>query len=257
MTDKPRVLVVDVGNTNTKYALFCDDQVHDVCSFKTCDAGVEVARAVEQCMDGPVVDGVCISSVVPACVGIWQQTVRERCGLDALIVNHRLAFGFQLNYPSPETIGVDRLVNACWAVHACASPVIVCDFGTAATFDLVLPESGFAGGVIAPGAQLMLNAMHAGAAQLPSIALSTMPDVVGRSTAEAMQSGAYWGFVGMAQGIIRRIQTTLDPADCTVCLTGGLSAEIAEGLAVPVMLEPCLTLCGVGRAFELNRNVCE
>jgi type III pantothenate kinase len=190
--------------------------------------------------------------VVPRLNGVWAAQLRKTAGVPPLIVSHRLNLGVKVNYPKPSTIGADRLANACAAVDRYGAPVIVADFGTAVTFDVVSADGAYIGGVIAPGLPLMTDYLYERTALLPWIRLKGAFGHVGRSTVEAMRIGAKIGYSGMVREIVKYLQKGLGPTRFRLCATGGFAEWALEGLDMPFAIDPDLTLYGLSRIFDLN-----
>ena len=150
-------------------------------------------------------------------------------------------------------VGADRVANAVAAQDRYQPPLMVIDFGTATTFDVVDRVGNYCGGVIAPGINLSLRALDMAAAQLPRIGIRRPPTVVGRATVPAMQSGVFWGYVGLIEGLVRRIKTEREEA-MQVVATGGLAPLIAEATEVINRVDPDLTLWGLRLIYRRNSN---
>jgi type III pantothenate kinase len=152
----------------------------------------------------------------------------------------------------PQEVGADRLVNAVAAWHKHQRSLIIVDFGTATTFDVVDSEGSYIGGVIAPGVNLSLEALHRAAAKLPNVAVERPARVIGRETVSAMQSGIYFGYVGLIEGIVARIREEYG-APMRVIATGGLAPLFAKATPVINALEPDLIIEGLRLIHERNR----
>jgi type III pantothenate kinase len=164
-----------------------------------------------------------------------------------------VALGLKVLIDRPEEAGADRLVAAVAAHAGWPGCKIVLDFGTATTFDVITADGDYAGGVIAPGVNLALDALHSGTAQLPRIKVARPAHVIGTGTVAAMESGIYWGYVGLIEGIVARIKAEWGSADFTVIATGGLAALFAGGTSVIDATDPDLTLRGIVLVHQLNR----
>ena len=256
------VIIVDVGNTSTTMALARAGRISRVSRLPTettCRAHITVALA-RLTRDLPVV-GAMLCSVVPRRNRLWLQALQAASGRQACMVHHRMKLGLKLVYPVPASIGADRLANACGAMHRYGSPVIVADFGTALTFDVVA-DNAYVGGVIVPGLPLMADYLAERTALLPHLRLDryygiphnlyTMP-VIGKSTCQAMAIGARLGYIGMVREIFTRLKHSLKSRRICLCATGGYAAWVLDGCDLPVRLDPELTLYGIARIYELNR----
>lgn len=190
------------------------------------------------------VDAAVIGTVVPAALYHLRRLCRDWFDVEPLVVRSTLDWGFEIRVDTPEEVGADRLLNALAAHARYQGPLIVIDFGTATTFDVVDADGGYHGGVIAPGINLSLEALHRAAARLPRIGMGRPQAVIGRNTIAAMQSGVYWGYVGMVEGLVARIRAEFD-APLKVIATGGLAPLLAEGTTVIEQIDTDITLEGL------------
>ncbi len=257
------VIIVDVGNTSTTMALSRAGRISGISRLPTrtaCRSDITVALA-RLTRNRPVA-GAMLCSVVPQCNPLWLRALQAASGRPASMVHHRLKLGLSLEYPAPASIGADRLANACGALHRYGSPVIVADFGTALTFD-VLANNAYMGGVIVPGLPLMTDYLAEKTALLPHLRLDryhgiprnlhTMP-IIGKSTCQAMAIGARLGYIGMVREIFARLKHTLKSRRIRLCATGGYAPWVLDGCDLPVSLDPDLTLYGIARIYELNQT---
>jgi type III pantothenate kinase len=199
-------------------------------------------------------DGAVIASVVPEANFNLRRLCREYCRRDPLVVGEpSVMIGARSLVDRPEEVGADRLVNTVAAHDRYKGPLIVVDFGTATTFDVVDADGNYRGGVIAPGINLSLQALAMAAAKLPSVPIARTEKVIGTSTVACMQSGIFWGYVGLVEGLVDRIKREFG-APMDVVSTGGL-APLFNGVT-PVIshVDPDLTLWGLRLIFEQNRN---
>lgn len=192
-----------------------------------------------------------IASVKPGVNKRWERFLKAQGVADILRVDHTINLGVAVSYPKPETIGADRLANACEAAAIYGSPVVVCDFGTALTFDIVKKREGYVGGIICPGLPLMFDYLAEKTALLPHIKPVKTTHVVGKSTEEAMRIGAHLGYLGMVKEILAELKKELGRGT-KVCATGGFANWVFEGWDHPVPVDPQLTLKGLARIAELN-----
>jgi len=247
---KPTVLVVDIGNTSTSAGLYRGgrvSRVHRLATSKSTPA--EVSRLVKRILGNRMVEGVCIASVAPRVNAAWRAAVKH----SIVWVDHRKKLGIAITYPKPATIGADRLANAAAGVAKYGAPLIVADFGTAVTFDVVLPGKGYVGGVIAPGLPLMFSYLAEKTAKLPLIGPGPVTGGVGRSTEEAMRRGAAWGYRGMVREIVAELQKVPGMKKAALVATGGFAKWVVKGLKPAMRVDQDLTLYGIGKIFELNR----
>lgn len=247
------ILVVDIGNTSTSLALYRQGRVRRVVRLdsRSSTAG-NIRRAVRRSAGRTPVAGAMIASVVPELNGVWQRALSTCVNGPVHFVTQDLALGLPVTYPRPRTIGADRLANACGGVLRYGAPLIVADFGTAVTFDVVTRKQGYIGGIIGPGLPLMFSYMKEKTAQLPLIRPGRARGRVGKSTAQAMQLGAQWGYRGMVREILAELRR--DPAlrRARICATGGFARWVVKGLRERITIDQDLTLFGIGRIFELN-----
>ena len=161
--------------------------------------------------------------------------------------------GVPVRIDRPDQVGVDRLVNCVAAQERYGGPLIVIDFGTATTFDIVGADGGYEGGVIAPGINLSIDALYRAAAQLPRITPEKPNQVIGKATAPAMKSGVFWGYIGLIEGLVSRIQAEYG-APMRVISTGGLAPLFAEATDAIGDVDGDLTLRGLQLIDQLNRG---
>ena len=252
------LLVVDAGNTNIVFAVRDDSGWVGSWRIRTepqrtsdeyavwlltllTHVGIrreDVSRAV-------------IGTVVPAALYHLRRLCREWFSVEPLVARASLDWGFEIKVDQPNEVGADRLLNALAGHRNFGGPLIVVDFGTATTFDVVNQNGAYLGGVIAPGINLSLEALHTAAARLPRIGIGRPQSVIGTSTVPAMQSGVYWGYVGLIEGLIARIKAEYG-GPMKVVATGGLAPLFSEGTMVIGHIEPDLTLDGLCLLAERN-----
>jgi len=158
-----------------------------------------------------------------------------------------------ITLPNPETLGADRIVNSVMAKQKYALPCVIVDFGTATTFDVIDANGAYCGGVIAPGINLSLDALHRAAAALPKVSIEKTDKVMANTTVTAIQSGLYWGYVSMIEGIINRMEIELGKKP-TVIATGGLAPTFADGTDIIDDIDHDLTLEGLKLIHAMNSN---
>lgn len=199
-------------------------------------------------------DGAIIASVVPEANFNLVTLCRRYCNSVPLVVGEPgIALGAKALVDRPEEVGADRLVNTVAAHDRFPTPLIVVDFGTATTFDIVDKEGNYCGGVIAPGINLSLTALHMAAAKLPSVRIRRTDHVIGKDTVACMQSGLYWGYVGLVEGLVARIRQEFGQP-MGVVATGGL-APLFDGATESIEhIDPNLTLWGLRLIYERNRK---
>ncbi|MGD9535762.1 MAG: type III pantothenate kinase [Alphaproteobacteria bacterium] len=253
------LLAIDVGNTNTVFAVFEGETLRGQWRAateprRTAD---EYAVWLDQLLqrDGLSLGSTAaaiISNVVPQSQFALRQLCERYCGVEPLVIGEPgVDLGIRVNVERPSEVGADRLVNAVAAHRRYPGTLIVIDFGTATTFDAVGADGAYEGGVIAPGINLSLEALHRAAAQLPRIAVEPTQSVIGRATVPAMQSGIYWGYVGLIEGIVSRMKAEL-PAPVTTVATGGLASLFAHATSAIERVAPDLTTLGLLDIYRLN-----
>jgi type III pantothenate kinase len=254
------LLTIDAGNTNTVFAVFDKDKLAGKWRIvtnrdRTSD---EYALAINQFLDmggikQKAIKAVIIANVVPQAMFQLRTTCREYFKCEPCVVGDpgvNIGVGIVLERKSE--IGADRLVNALAAFNRFGGNTVVVDFGTATTFDVIDSQGNYAGGVISPGINLSIKALHIAAAKLPEVAVARPDRVIGTTTVEAMQSGIYWGYVGLIEGIVKRIKEEMG-CDVQVVATGGLASLFFKATDVIKYLEPDLTIFGLKEMYELNK----
>jgi type III pantothenate kinase len=256
------LLAIDSGNTNVVCAVYAGDDLRGSWRAATNPnrTADEYAVWLIQVMalaglaPGDI-DAAIIGSVVPEATFNLARLCQRYFGSEPLIVGRpgcSVGIGVDLDMPEEE-VGADRLANAVAAQDRYRPPLIVIDFGTATTFDMVDRLGNYSGGVIAPGINLSLRALDMAAAQLPRIGIRRPTTVVGRSTVPAMQSGVFWGYIGLVEGLVQRIRVERGEA-MEVIATGGLAPVLAEATDVIDHVDPDLTLWGLRLIYRRNRN---
>lgn len=196
-----------------------------------------------------------ISSVVPDALRNLRQMVAGHFKQNPIVTGDPdVDLGVQVKIDQPESLGADRLVNAFGGFRKYGGPLIIIDFGTATTFDLIDAEGSYRGGVIAPGVNLSLEALYKAAAKLPPTAFARTDQVMGTNTKMAMQAGCYWGYVGMIEGLHQRISQELkellgDSSKMTVVATGGLASLFSQDLPLIDHVNESLTLDSLAEAY--------
>lgn len=254
------LLAIDTGNTNTVFAVFDDngdirgEWRSSTNTNRTADEiGVWLGQLMSLAGIAPsTIKAVIVSSVVPAALFSLRLLSRRYFGCQAQVVGAPdVDIGIDVRVERPEEVGADRLVNAVGAHRQYGGPMIIVDFGTATTFDVIDSDGGYLGGVIAPGVNLSLEALHTASAQLPRVAIGRPERVIGRNTVQAMRSGIFWGYIGMIEGMIGRIRQEYgEPVD--VIATGGLAPLFTECTDALPRFDQDLTLRGLLAVHRLN-----
>lgn len=257
------LLTIDAGNTNTVFALMQGEEIVaqwrlSTSSQRTVDeyvVWISHLMALEG-RDVKVVKGAIIASVVPPVVRPLTELCEKYFGCEPLIVGTpAVELGVDVRVTNPGEVGADRLVNTVAAHHLYGGPLVVLDFGTATTFDVVGADGAYLGGLICPGINLSLSALHAAAAKLPRIAVAAPENdrVTGKTTLECMQSGIFWGYVSMIEGLVVRLKKEHSP-DMKVLATGGLAPIFSDWTNAIDDVSGGLTLDGLRLIYERNQS---
>lgn len=243
-----KILAINIGNSRTAAGWFSRDKIRRAVRID------EVTPVIlEAVANGEAPDGICLCSVVPAKNKAWARMVKKVFPhVPALWVDPKLDFGIGVDLKRPEQTGCDRYANAVAGAELCGRPCIVCDFGTATTFELVLPRRGFSGGVIVPGYGMWFAALTGGTAQLPKLKPGGIKRTTGRNTEEAMRLGARWGYRGLVKEILWQLGKACGKQNAAVCATGGFARQVLADAGLKIPVYPDLTLHGIARIYELN-----
>lgn len=251
------LLAIEQGNTNTLFA------VHDGANWiAQWRAATDSSRTADEYavwlsqllalggLQFGVLDACIISSVVPQSIFNLRNLARRYLHVEPLVIGENADLGIAVRIDKPSEAGADRLVNAIGAHAAYPGDLIVIDSGTATTFDLISADGGFEGGVIAPGINLSMEALHTAAAKLPRVAIQKPRRIIGKDTVGAMQSGVFWGYIALIEGLISRIKSEWEKP-LTVVATGGV-ASLFHGATLAVdHFDPDLTIRGL---LEIHRR---
>ncbi len=250
-----RILVIDIGNTSTSVGVARGRRILRVGRLPSHDGldGSKILALLDRLTGRATVTDAVLCSVVPRLNPSWIRILKEVCGKAPLVVGYRIRMNVRVDYPHPETIGADRLANAVAGWERYHAPVIVADFGTALTFDVITGDGRYVGGVIAPGLPLMTDYLAERTALLPHIELGGRYHAFGRSTCEAMRIGAMVGYRGMVREIFEHVKEGMNESGVVLCATGGYAARAVAGLTIPVEILPKLTLDGLVLMHEMNR----
>lgn len=254
------LLVIDVGNTNTSLGVYDGERLVAHWRLTTARArtvdeyGVHARNLFELAgLDFQAITAVTIASVVPPLNYVLKRMSEVYFHHTPLFVDHTTDTGMPILYEPASDVGADRIVDSVAAIARYGAPCIVVDFGTATTFDAVDSRGRYLGGVIAPGITISSDALFERAARLPRVEIRRPRAVIGTSTVEAMQSGLYYGYVGLVDGILRRMLQELG-ARTHVIATGGLASLIATGSELIETVDDTLTLEGLRLVYERNRQ---
>ena len=253
------LLAIDLGNTNIKYGVFDGEKL--VASFRvssrisrTADeyGSVLVGLLHDKGIEKGDIDGIIFSSVIPA----LNYTICHMCeyffGITPLMIGPGIKTGLNIKAENPREVGADIIVNSVSAYNKYGGPLIVIDFGTATTFDVISEKCELLGVVIAPGIKTSLEGLVNKTAQLPMVELDAPKTVIGKNTKHCMQSGIIFGFAGLVDNIIKKIKKELGLVEIKVVATGGLGEIIAKELKSISVVDRTLTLDGLKMIYQLN-----
>ena len=253
------LLAIDIGNTNVVWGVFQDEKL-----LADWRVGTDLAKTADEYgallldlfrvtgIRPEDVEAVILSSVVPPLTPVFEELAEKYFHRRPLIVSAELETGLTWKYENRHEIGSDRIVNAAAAFRRYGGPLIVVDFGTATTFCVVTAEGEYLGGAIAPGIRISAEALFQRAAKLPKVELTRPKSVIGRDTVTSMQAGILFGYAGLVDELVHRIQTELGQ-DCLVVATGGLAGHIAPESRTIRDVRLNLTLEGLALLYQLNR----
>ena len=251
------LLAIDADNTNIVFAIHDSETIVAQWRMATSDTRtadeyvVWLSQLMARAGVGPeAVDGAIIASVVPQTLFSLRSLCRDFFGCEALVVGDPgMELGIDIEVERPGEVGADRLVNAIAAFVSYGGPLIILDFGTATTFDIVSESGAYRGGIIAPGVNLSIEALHRAAAKLPLIGLQRPPSVIGRGTVDAMLSGMYWGYAAMIEGLVARIRDEYG-APMKVVATGGLASLYSHATDDIAVIDKDLTIRGLAEIYR-------
>jgi type III pantothenate kinase len=254
------LLTLDVGNTNTVLGLHDGAELRGHWRLTTRreqtadEYGILVRNLFAAAgVDPRAIGGVALASVVPPLTSVLVTLSRQYLGQEPLVVEPGIRTGMPILYEPPGDVGADRIVNGVAAFAAYGGPVIVVDFGTATTFDVVTKKGEYLGGVICPGIGISADALFQRAARLPRVDVRNPGRVIGRSTVGSIQAGLYFGYASMIEGLIGRIRSELGEPTRVVA-TGGLAATLSAEIPSIEAVDPVLTLTGLRLIWDRNRG---
>jgi type III pantothenate kinase len=255
------LLAIDIGNTNIHLGLWQNGEwalswrARTVADKMPDEYGVLVGNFLTSAdVESKAISGVIISSVVPPLTMAFRELVERYFEITPVMVTHETNTGIKIAIDQPEQAGADRIVNSAAVAALYGGPAIVIDFGTATTFDVVSANKEYLGGAIAPGIGVAHDALVSRAARLHKVDLLPPPDPIGKNTIHAMQSGIFWGYVALIEGLTRRIKGSLGADDAKVIGTGGLATLFNQHTDVIDLIAPELTLDGLRVIYELNKG---
>lgn len=254
------LLAIDVGNTNTVFGIhdgtdWINQWRSATDSTKTADdhASWLWRLADMHGVDLGKINGCVISTVVPQAVFNFRNLARRYLDVEPMFIGEQgINLGMEIRIRRPEQVGADRIVAALGAHKIYPGNLIVIDSGTATTFDIVAEDGAFEGGIISPGINLSMKALHDAAAQLPRIAIQRPPHVIGQDTVTAMQSGVFWGYIDLIDGLVKRIRMEYGKP-MKVVATGGV-ASLFEGASETIdYYDQDIVIRGLLEIYRLNR----
>ncbi|AWK85786.1 type III pantothenate kinase [Azospirillum thermophilum] len=257
------LLAIDAGNTNVVFAVFDGDEKRGQWRISTDSRRTADEYAVWlfslmalKGLKPADVDAAILSSVVPAATFDLTNLCTRHFGCQPMrIGDPAVDLGIKVLIDNPREAGADRIVNSIAAAQTYPPPLIIVDIGTGTTFDVVDADGNFVGGAIAPGPNLALDALHRVAAQLPKVDIVRPASVIGKGTVGAMQSGMYWGYTSMIEGLLGRLSAELSPSGTppvTVIATGGLGRTFAEAIPMIHHVDNELTMRGLLSVYKRN-----
>jgi type III pantothenate kinase len=251
------LLVVDVGNSNVVLGIYRGDQLVNSWRLATArertfdEYGILARQLIgDELYDG--LEGAIVASVVPPLNTAMAAMIRKYFDVDVMFVEPGVKTGIAIQVDNPQEVGADRIVNCVAAHEIYGGPAVIVDFGTATTFDVVTEDARYIGGVIAPGLIISAEALFARAARLPRVDIKRPPTVVGSNTVVNMQSGLYFGYLGLVDGILARIRNEV-PGLKHIVATGGLASLMAGDSEYIQEVDESLTLRGLKIVYDRNR----
>jgi type III pantothenate kinase len=249
------IALFDIGNTHTHIGLAdgCKVTRHaDIPTKGWADGSAQ--RIATAFFNGRTLKGAALCSVVPDVTPLVAAFVRKKAGLTVLQLTAKTVRGVGIDYPAPHTIGPDRLANAVAARTHYGAPSVVVDFGTAVTFDVIDRNGNYAGGIIAPGLNVMTDYLHEKTALLPRIQIRDVTAIVGKNTEQAMLIGAVHGYRGLIRQLVAELKTALRCRRLPVVATGGYGKLIAAKMPEITAVEPLLTLEGLRLVWQSHAD---
>lgn len=254
------LLVIDIGNTNTVVGMYRGTKLVQHWRLATRPEGTadEYGSTLRHLValtgqDTKQIEGTIISSVVPPLTATMERMCKVYFGRIPLVVGPGIKTGISVLYDNPKEVGADRIVNAVAANERYGGDLVVVDFGTATTFDCVSAKGEYLGGVICPGMMISVEALFKSASKLPRVELVKPKNVIGKNTVQSMQAGIVFGYVGLVEGIVRRLRKEFRTKP-KIIATGGLSNLIAKETDCVDVVDEFLTLDGLRILWDRNRS---
>lgn len=258
------LLAIDIGNTHTVFGIYRgeklvgDWRVTSMLQRTEDEVGAQVKSFLSEAdMRHSEITGIGISSVVPNLTDIFALMAKKYFGVDPIVISPSLDLGIKIHYDDPSSVGADRLCNAIAGYAKYGGPLIIIDFGTGTTYDVVAKNGDYLGGVIAPGVETSAADLHRRAAKLPKVELHFPKKIIGTDTVGSMQAGIMYGALDSMERMVERLQKDLKKSEgkeATVIATGGFSKLMSEHSKVIMACEPSLVLEGVRLIYEMVRK---
>lgn len=254
------ILTIDVGNTHIVFGLYDDDLVASwrIASDrqKTEDEyGITFKTLLEHGgYESQKIDGAIISSVVPGLTPLLETMCEKHLSVKPMSVGPGIKTGINIKYENPREVGADRIANVVAAHHKYGGPLIVVDFGTATTFDALAANLDYLGGAIAPGIAISTEALSRSAAKLSKIEITKPDAVIGKNTVASMQSGVFYGYVGLVETIVERMKAEMGGGEIFTVATGGLAPLICSETKGIDAIDLMLTLDGLKLIYDKNAS---
>ena len=254
------LLAIDIGNTDITLGVFEGEELRATWHMATrihrlADeyAAILLNLLHHQHLSTSDIKEVALCSVVPPLIATFEELFKRYFHISPLVVGAGIKTGVRIRMDNPREVGADRIVNAAAGHHLYGGPLIITDMGTATTFDIVSKEGDYLGGVISPGIVMAAEALFMRAAVLPRVELTRPKRTIGTNTITAMQSGIVFGYVGLIEGVVSRIQQELGEK-AKVIATGGNAGLMAKETPVIEVVNPDLTLIGLRLIYLMNRT---
>lgn len=253
-------MAVDIGNTHMVLGLFEKEVLRQTWRVRSDPARTEdetralLRQLFQECdLSLDSLRGAMVCSVIPRLTHTLRDALAVLLGREPLVLTHELDLGIRNMYHYPENVGPDRLANAVGGVHRYGAPLIIVDFGTATTFDVISADKAYLGGVILPGLEMSADSLFQKTSLLPRVAIDKPAHVIGRSTFESITSGIVWGTAAVIDRLTAQIRDEMGEPDCPLVATGGHSATIAKLSHEISRVDPDLTLFGILKVWERNQ----
>lgn len=253
------ILAIDVGNTNLVFGIYDEDNL--VASYRTAthqeytedEYGLVFDSLLRfKGIDPKGIEGGIISSVVPSLTTVLEKMCDKYLSFKPLSVGPGVKSGINIKYENPREVGADRIANAVAAYHKYGGPIIIVDFGTSTTFDAITADFDYLGGAIAPGISISSEALFKSAARLYRVEIARCEKIIGRNTATSIQSGIYYGYIGLVDNIVAKMKEEMGSDQVFTVATGGLAPLICSGTKNIDTVDMMLTLDGLRLIYEMN-----